>query len=104
MKRLPIKRLAVAASLFALALSAQAADRKVEEIYPKTCALCHTNAGTGAPLSGDAKAWEPRLKQGMDVLVTHVTNGFNAMPPKGMCFDCTPTEYQALIQFMSTAK
>lgn len=99
-----MKRLVVAAGLFAFALAAHAADRKVEEIYPKTCALCHANAGTGAPLTGDAKAWEPRLAQGIDTLVTHATNGFKAMPPKGMCFDCTADEFKALIQFMSTPK
>jgi cytochrome c5 len=99
-----MKRLVVAAGLFVFALSATAADRKPEDIYPKTCALCHANAGTGAPLAGDAKAWEPRLAKGIDTLVTHATNGFNAMPPKGMCFDCTPDEFKALIQFMSTPK
>jgi cytochrome c5 len=25
----------------------------------------------------------------------------NAMPPKGMCFDCTDEEYQALIEYMA---
>lgn len=99
-----MKRLVVAAGLFFIALTAQAEGRKVEELYPKTCALCHANAGTGAPLTGDAKAWEPRLKLGMDVLVTHATNGIRAMPPKGMCFDCTPEEFKALIQFMATPK
>lgn len=99
-----MKRLVVAAGLFVFALSADAAGRKAEEIYSKTCALCHANAGTGAPLTGDAKAWEPRLQKGMDMLVTHASNGFNAMPPKGMCFDCTPDEFKALILFMSTPK
>ena len=37
----------------------------------------------------------------MEALVASVDKGLNAMPPKGMCFDCTPEEVQALIEFMS---
>jgi len=40
----------------------------------------------------------------MDTLVNHVTNGFNAMPPRGLCMDCTAEQYKALITFMSTPK
>lgn len=32
-----------------------------------------------------------------------VHNGLNAMPAKGMCMDCTDTEYKALIEFMMKA-
>jgi cytochrome c5 len=37
----------------------------------------------------------------MDVLVAAVTAGLNAMPPKGMCYDCSADDYKALIEFMS---
>jgi cytochrome c5 len=37
----------------------------------------------------------------MDTLVTSVTNGFNAMPPRGLCMDCTAEDYQAVIQWMT---
>jgi cytochrome c5 len=99
-----MKRLVIAAGIVVLSLAAQAEGRKVDELYAKTCAMCHANQGTGAPLTGDAAAWEPRLKQGMDVLVKHATDGIRAMPPKGMCFDCTADEFKALITFMSTPK
>jgi cytochrome c5 len=39
----------------------------------------------------------------MEALLTTVKNGLNAMPPRGMCFDCSDEEYQALITYMSTA-
>ena len=52
---------------------------------------------------GDA-AWEPRMAKGMDTLVASVTNGFNAMPPRGMCMDCTAEDYKAIIEWMSTPK
>lgn len=49
---------------------------------------------------GDHAAWEPRLAKGMPTLVQHVTNGFNAMPPRGLCTDCSAEDYQATIQWM----
>ena len=42
----------------------------------------------------------PRLAKGMPTLVQHVTNGFNAMPPRGLCTDCSAEDYQATIQWM----
>lgn len=38
----------------------------------------------------------------MDALVASVKSGLNAMPPKGMCFDCTDEDYVALITYMSS--
>ena len=43
----------------------------------------------------------PRMAKGMEVLVASVNNGLNAMPPKGMCFDCTDADYTALIEYMA---
>jgi cytochrome c5 len=91
--------------LFAVLMSGSAvafADRPVGEIYPKTCGVCHAAAVAGAPKFGDAAAWKTRIDaKGMDVLVKSVSTGLNAMPPKGMCMDCTPAEYKALIEYMS---
>ena len=70
--------------------------------YNKSCAICHASGAANAPKTGDAEAWEPRLAKGVDVLVASVTAGLNAMPPKGMCFDCTDDDYKALIDFMAT--
>ena len=41
------------------------------------------------------------MAKGMDALVEAVENGLNAMPPKGMCFDCSADEYKALIEYMA---
>jgi len=40
----------------------------------------------------------------MDALVASVNNGKGAMPPKGLCMDCTADQFKALIQYMSKAK
>ncbi|AZE69371.1 cytochrome c-type protein [Pseudomonas synxantha] len=54
-----------------------------------------------APKKGDQLAWKPRLEQGTDVLVKHVIEGFKAMPPRGLCMDCSEEDYKAVIAWMS---
>lgn len=90
--------------LFAVLVSCSSlamADRAPGEIYPKACAVCHAAGVANAPKLGDAAAWKTRLDaKGIDGLVQSVNNGLNAMPPKGMCMDCTPGEYKAVIEYM----
>lgn len=70
-------------------------------VFNRTCQMCHNGQLPMAPKKGDTEAWKPRLAQGRDVLVKHVTEGFNAMPPRGLCMDCTPDDYLAVIEWMS---
>ena len=91
------KLLAIGMTLFAAGALAQPDMAK----YDKSCKVCHANGAAGAPKTGDAAAWEPRMAKGMDVLLASVNNGLNAMPPKGMCFDCTDADYTALIEYMA---
>jgi cytochrome c5 len=72
------------------------------EIYQKTCFACHSTGAAGAPKAHDTAAWAPRIAKGIPALLESVHKGFNAMPPKGMCVDCTDADYTALIEFMST--
>ena len=37
---------------------------------------------------------ETRKKKGMEALVQHVTQGFKAMPPRGLCMDCSVEVYR----------
>jgi cytochrome c5 len=96
-----VKKVIFAAAVAAFAMSAQAAPNM--EKYNKSCSVCHAAGVAGAPKVGDAAAWEPRLAKGMDALMASVKNGLNAMPPMGMCMDCTDEEYAELIKYMSTA-
>ncbi len=80
--------------------SAQATQDPVA-LYNRTCAACHAGQLPQAPRMGDRAAWEPRLAQGMEVLVTHVSQGFKAMPPRGLCMDCSTEDYRAIIRWMS---
>lgn len=76
-------------------------DAELAAIYARSCHSCHTVAATGAPLTGDAAAWAPRMEKGMDVLLGSVVNGFGGMPPFGMCMDCNAEQFEALIRFMA---
>ncbi|MCD6060104.1 MAG: Cytochrome oxidase, cbb3-type, subunit [Moraxellaceae bacterium] len=90
---------AVIAGLFAGVSTAQAAG--IQDKYNKACAACHNSGAAGAPKKGDKAAWAPRLKKGDAALLNSVKNGFKAMPPKGLCTDCTDADFKALIKFMS---
>jgi cytochrome c5 len=72
--------------------------------FAASCAMCHNYGAAGAPKTGDAAAWAPRLEKGMEALISSVRNGLGAMPPTGMCADCTDEEYTAMSTYMSTAK
>lgn len=80
--------------------SAQA-TQDPEVVYNRVCGACHSGQLPTAPQKGDQEAWAPRLAQGMETLVQHVTQGFKAMPPRGLCMDCSAEDYQAIIQWMS---
>jgi hypothetical protein len=45
--------------------------------------------------------WKPRLGQGVDQLVRHASDGFNAMPAMGQCNDCSADDLRALTLFMA---
>ena len=102
-----MKKTLIAFSLVTMAAFAtitQAADQAVTDRYNKSCIACHASGAAGAPKTGDVAQWAIRLEKGMDVLVASVDKGLNAMPPKGLCYDCSSEDYKALIEYMAAAK
>ncbi len=71
-----------------------------EAIYKSKCFACHGTGAAGAPKVGDKAAWAPRIAKGMDTLFQHAKNGFNAMPPKGTCMECTDEQLKSTIEYM----
>lgn len=69
-------------------------------IYQNRCAICHDSGAAGAPKMGDITAWSPRLKQGINILFQHAINGYNSMPPKGTCFNCTDDDVRAAVEYL----
>lgn len=76
------------------------ADQGLAERYERSCRICHAVPG-GAPLAGHLPSWQRRLKQGDELLLAHVRDGYNAMPPRGLCSDCSEVDLRQLIHFMS---
>lgn len=74
--------------------------RSGEAVYNSACAACHAGGVLGAPKKGDAGDWEDRIAQGMNVLLEHSINGFNAMPPRGACGNCSDEEIESAIEHM----
>lgn len=85
------------------AVVASSGPRSGEQVYNGACAGCHAAGVAGAPKFADKAAWAPRLKQGADVLWGSLTNGKNAMPPKGMCMDCSEDELKAVLAYITDA-
>ncbi|MGO1233136.1 MAG: c-type cytochrome [Marinobacter sp.] len=87
----------------AAAAPAQAASsgpRSGQAVYDAACSACHASGVAGAPIMGDADAWAPRIDKGMETLTDHAINGFNAMPARGACSDCSDEEIVAAIEYM----
>lgn len=74
--------------------------RDPAEIYQSKCASCHNTGVGGAPKLGEAADWEPRVAKGMETLFENAWNGFNAMPPKGICMDCSEQEMRDTIDYI----
>ncbi|OIN08940.1 cytochrome C [Oceanisphaera psychrotolerans] len=80
-----------------------AAPRSGEAVFTAACSACHATGAAGAPIKGDAAAWEPRVAKGRDTLLSHALNGFNAMPPRGACGNCSDEEIANAVDYMLDA-
>ena len=83
---------------------AQAGDSTVPdgaEIYNNFCSSCHNPGLSGAPKLGDTEAWAPRIAKGKALLLEATIAGVQpAMPPRGMCFDCSDEDLAAAVDYM----
>ena len=80
-----------------------AAARTGDQVYNGACAACHATGAAGAPKMGDAGAWAARVDQGMETMVKHAINGYNAMPARGLCADCSDQEIADAVAYMVDA-
>jgi len=81
-------------------VAAASGPRSGEEVYNKSCVACHGVGVMGAPKLGNSDDWAPRLSQGMETVLSHAIKGFNGMPPKGTCGNCSDAEIKAAIDHM----
>jgi cytochrome c5 len=54
-----------------------------EQVFKAQCTACHTAGAAGAPKVGDAAAWGPRIKTGLDALMNSALKGKGAMGAQG---------------------
>jgi len=83
----------------AAAAAAPSGPRDAKTVYNNSCAACHGSGAMGAPKLADKAAWAARIAQGEATLVKHAIGGFNMMPPKGGCADCSDDEIKAVVEY-----
>lgn len=86
----------------AAAPTVAAGPRSPEDIYNTSCMGCHASGAAGAPKMGDADAWGKRLANlgSEEALWKSGWKGVNAMPPKGMCMDCSEEEFAGVVGYI----
>jgi len=71
-----------------------------QEVYQKTCNVCHGTGVAGAPKLGDKAAWAPRIADGMNEMYENALHGDGAMPPKGGNSALSDDEVKAAVDFI----
>ncbi len=76
--------------------------RNGKQVYEYRCAGCHAKTTQGAPMPGDDIEWGMRARSGMDVLMSHVINGYKEglMPVRGGCLNCSDAELKGAVVYM----
>ena len=101
------KRLGLLKDVPVVSMPGMAADesegpvgRSGETVYNQGCAACHTAGLAGAPMLANNDQWKDRLPKGLEMLTANAYNGYNAMPAKGLCMDCSELEIERSVQYM----
>lgn len=81
--------------------AAPAAPRPAGEVFQSVCSACHSTGAAGAPRVDDSAEWSRRLdEKGLDTLVSHSINGFQAMPARGGNPSLTDEEVTGAVKYM----
>jgi cytochrome c5 len=77
-----------------------------KEVYESNCGGCHDAGVGGAPELGDKIAWNGRIAEGKDVLLSHSVDGFEGkkgmMPPRGGNTTLSDGEIKNAIAYMTS--
>jgi cytochrome c5 len=71
-----------------------------EQIVAEVCGNCHLEGKDGAPRLGDADAWIPRLKPGLDRVLNSALRGHKGMPARGGMAHLSDVEIKAAVSYM----
>lgn len=95
----PMPELAVAEE--AAPAEAVAVDLAPQDIYQNSCMACHAAGVSGAPRSGEADDWAPRLGEiGFEAMVDNAITGIGVMPPRGGNPNLTDEQVEETVRFM----
>jgi len=75
-------------------------ERTGEQVVKLRCGECHEKGLHGAPKVGDADAWIPRVKNGLDAVVRSAINGHGGMPARGGIASLTDAEIRNAVVYM----
>jgi cytochrome c5 len=71
-----------------------------KSVFNHACLTCHGNSVLDAPRVGDMHTWQPRLAQGLDVLIQHALKGHGRMPAKGGYNTLTDHEVSSAVAYV----
>ncbi len=80
---------------------AASASRSGEEVYNGGCGTCHNTGIANAPKLDDKAAWEARVANGLETMLSIATKGKGAMPPNGGDPKITADELKATVLYMT---
>jgi len=75
--------------------------RTGQQVTEAACAACHTTGVLNAPKTGDATAWAPLVKRGLEDLTQTAIKGIRQMPPRGGNPDLTDVEVARAVAYMA---
>lgn len=78
----------------------EAASVPGQKVYQTYCSACHGYGVAGAPKTGDKSAWEKRMTQGWDTIMSHAIGGYKGMPAKGNCLTCSDEDIRTSIEYI----
>lgn len=81
--------------------AAAKAAKSGEEVVQSTCFACHGSGAANAPKIGDARAWGPLIKRGLDNLTKSAIAGIRGMPAKGGNAELSEVEISRAIVAMA---
>ena len=74
--------------------------RSGEEVFKAQCSACHATGAAGSPKFGDAAAWGPRIKNGIEALLNSALRGKGNMGAQGGG-DFSDFEIQRAVVYMA---
>src|SRR3990167_4948407 len=71
--------------------------QQIVQHFCSSCHAVHPKISLGAPRIGNPDDWSVRVSQGLDILFQHTAQGYNSMPARGGCFECSDKQLKRAI-------